>query len=365
MARASNALDDAARALLAWYYSSRRALPWRESPSPYTTLVSEIMLQQTRVETVIPYYARFHDAFPDIEALAAAPLDAVLARWSGLGYYARARRLHRAAREIVARGAFPRSEAELRALPGIGPYTAAASASIAFGEPVAVIDGNVERVIARVLDLDGDPGRGPARRRVREIAVLLLDADAPGDSNQAMMELGATLCRPRRPRCVVCPLCEVCAGRRSGRAETLPVRPPRRGGVRERRVVAVVERGGRFLLVRNPESSALLAGLWEFPWTPRSARRGDWEAALAEAYGGVWRVGSRRGVARHGITYRALELEIHEAVVRFDGSAVAESACRGEPGWLSPEEIAAAPTTSMVRKVLAALADATSSSERA
>ncbi|HVR29760.1 MAG TPA: A/G-specific adenine glycosylase [Thermoanaerobaculia bacterium] len=357
--------ESCAPALVAWYRSSRRALPWRDATDPYAILVSEIMLQQTRVETVIPYYKRFLEAFPDVETLAAAPLEAVLVRWSGLGYYARARRLHQAAREIVARGAFPRTEADLRALPGIGPYTAGAIASIAFGEPVPAVDGNVERVIARLLDLDSDPRHGAARRRVREAAALLLDRKAPGDSNQAMMELGATLCRPSRPLCPACPLRDDCAGRSSGRAEELPVRAPRRRGVRERRVVAVVRRQGRFLLVRNPESSALLAGLWEFPWTPRSRRRAEWEASLGTAYGGMWRVGVRRGMARHGITFRALELEIHDAEVRFDGTVVAESAQRGEPGWLAPDEIAAVPTTSMVRKVLACLTGpASSSTER-
>jgi A/G-specific adenine glycosylase len=357
-ARAVDDGDDsgaARRSLVAWYRSSRRALPWRASRAPYPILVSEIMLQQTRVETVIPYFTRFLEAFPDVETLAAAPLDAVLARWSGLGYYARARRLHQAAREIVERGEFPSSEAALRSLPGIGVYTAAAIASIAFGEAVPVIDGNVERVIARLLDLDQDPRRGAARGRVRAAAAALLDDGAPGDSNQALMELGALVCLPRRPRCLVCPLADDCAGRRSGRAETLPVRPPRRDGVRERRVIAVARDRGRFLLVRNPDSSGLLAGLWEFPWAPRSASRAAWEAALAAAYGGAWRVGARRGVARHGITFRALALEVHDADVRFDDGAVAESGVGVEHRWLSLDQIAGVPTTSMVRKVLRAV----------
>ena len=200
-----------------------------------------------------PYYERFISAFPDVETLAAAPIDDVLAKWSGLGYYSRARRLHAAARAIVERGDFPRTEAELLELPGVGAYTAAAIASIAFGEPVAVVDGNVERVIARLLALEVDPAQGQARRLVRETASRLLVGDAAGDSNQALMELGALICLPRRPRCLVCPLLDHCAARASGRVEELPVRAPRRPGVVQRRVVAVARRADRFLLVRNSD----------------------------------------------------------------------------------------------------------------
>jgi A/G-specific adenine glycosylase len=316
------------------------------------------MLQQTRVETVIPYYQRFIAAFPSVEALASASIDDVLARWSGLGYYSRARRLHAAARAIVERGEFPRHEVELRKLPGIGPYTAAAVASIAFGEPVAVVDGNVERVIARLLALEVDPAAGAAKRRVREAATRLLVEDAAGDSNQGLMELGALICLPRQPRCLACPLLECCAARASGRVEELPVRAPRRAGVVERRVIAVARREDRFLLVRNSDRSELLAGVWEFPWTVRGPRSEEWEQALARSYGGEWRLGGVRGTARHAITFRTLRLEVRDAEVHFDAEAVADGSGRPEPGWFSREEIAAVPTTSMVRKVLACLADA-------
>jgi len=344
---------DAGAALLAWYRRHRRSLPWRRTTDPYAILVSEIMLQQTRVETVIPYYERFLAAFSDIDALARAPLDAVLAQWSGLGYYTRARRLHRAARAIVAAGAFPRTARELRALPGIGAYTAAAVASIAFGESTAVVDGNVERVIARLLDLDTDPGRGAGRRHVRATAALLLDEGSPGDGNQALMELGALVCRPRQPLCPRCPLASACAAHARGRVGEVPVATPRRAGVRERRIVAVARRADRFLLVRNHEGSELLAGLWEFPWVVRRPSRAAWEVSLGERYGGSWRVGVRLGSARHALTFRSLELDVREADVRFEGDAVAERSGMGEPGWLSLAEIAAVPTTSMVQKVLA------------
>jgi A/G-specific adenine glycosylase len=344
-----------ARALLGWYRANRRALPWRERGGPYQVLVSEIMLQQTRVETVVPYYERFIAAFPDVASLARAPIDAVLALWSGLGYYSRARRLHAAARAIVERGEFPRTEDELRELPGVGDYTAAAIASIAFGEPVAVVDGNVERVIARLIGLDVDPARGAARRLVRQTAARLVDRAAAGDSNQALMELGAVVCLPRRPRCLACPLLDDCDARANGTVEELPVRTPRRAGVVEQRVVAVARLDGRFLLVRNPERSELLAGLWEFPWTPRSGGPEAWESALGRAYGGEWTLGEQRGRARHAITYRSLELEVYCAEVRFEGDTVADGESRPEPAWLSLVEIDAVPTTSMVRKVLACL----------
>jgi A/G-specific adenine glycosylase len=354
----SAAAPHASDQLLAWYRANRRALPWRGSADPYAVLVSEIMLQQTRVETVVPYYRRFLAAFPDVEALAAAPIDAVLARWSGLGYYSRARRLHQAAREIVARGGFPRTSRELVELPGIGAYSAAAVASIAFGETTPVVDGNVERVIARLLDLDADPARGPARRRVLDAAARLLDAAAPGDANQALMELGAIVCRKHRPRCLLCPLRDSCLARARGTVLDRPVRTKERKAVRERRVVVVARRGDRVLLMRNPERSSLLAGLWEFPWAERLRSRADWERALEQAYGGEWRVGARLGRARHGITFRALELEVYDAEVLLVSDRVAEGAAGVEPGWLTLDEIAAAPTTSMVGKVLACLARA-------
>jgi A/G-specific adenine glycosylase len=323
-------------------------------------MVSEVMLQQTRVEVVLRYYEPFLAAFPDVESLAAAPADAVLARWSGLGYYRRARRLHEAARAIVDRGGFPRTRRELLALPGIGEYTAAAIASIAFGEAVPVVDGNVERVMARLLDLDVDPGVGDARRRIHAAAALFVDEAAPGDSNQALMELGAMVCRPGRPRCPLCPLTSACAGRASGRAELLPVRRSPRAGVRERRVVVVARRAQHVLLVRNPDGDELLAGVWELPWTLRTGTRADWEAALALRYGGVWSVGPSRGVARHGITFRTIDLDVHDAEVTFDAAEVAESPRSAEPRWIAVEEIASLATTSMVRKALACL-DASSS----
>jgi len=334
--------------LLAWYDRHRRDLPWRRSADPYRVWVSEVMLQQTRVETVLPYYERFLARFPDAGALAAAPIEEVLARWSGLGYYRRARQLHEAARRI-ARDGFPETAAGWRELPGIGEYTAAAVASIAFGEAAPVLDGNVERVASRLVALEEDPKRAAARRRLRAAAAALLDPERPGDSNQALMELGARICTPRRPKCPLCPVASGCAGRRLGEPERFPRARERRAPRRLARVVAVVEAGGRRLLFRRGEDEELLAGFWELPWTgEEDGAPGDPAAALARRYGGRWCLGERLGSVRHGITHRAFELEVLRAEVEGAGE-VAE----GRPaGWFSAEEIAGLPTSSMVTKVL-------------
>ena len=354
------ALDDdartAARALLAWYRANRRALPWRESGDPYRVLVSEIMLQQTRVETVLSYYERFISAFPDVETLAAAPIEEVLAKWSGLGYYSRARRLHAAARAIVERGDFPRTEAELLELPGVGAYTAAAIASIAFGEPVAVVDGNVERVIARLLALDVDPAQGRARRLVRETASRLLVRDAAGDSNQALMELGAVICLPRRPRCLVCPLLDGCAARASGRTEELPVRAPRRPGVVQRRVVAVARRGRSFpagAKLRSQRAAGRGVGVSVDRARARARGVGGGRSPVRTAASGP----SAACAAARGTRSRSARSSSRSATPRSASTreAVADGETLPEPGWFSLEQIEAVPTTSMVRKVLACL----------
>jgi len=218
-----------ARPLLAWYDRARRDLPWRRAPSPYKTLVSEFMLQQTVVATVVPYFERFVARFPDAAALAAATEDEVTAAWSGLGYYARARNLHRAARAVVERhgGALPRTEAELRELPGVGPYTAAAVASIAFGARTFALDGNGARVTARLWGVRDSIDRPATREALRARGLGEVPAARAGDFNQAVMELGATICTPRAPRCDVCPLARRCRAHATGAAARLPVRTPK------------------------------------------------------------------------------------------------------------------------------------------
>jgi A/G-specific adenine glycosylase len=252
-------------ALLAWYRSCRRPLPWRESPSPYRTVVSEFMLQQTQVATVLPYFGRWMAALPDFASLAAAPEEAVLRLWEGLGYYSRARNLHRLAKLVAPAPGLPSTAAGWEELPGVGPYTAAAVASIAFGEPRACVDGNVVRILARLTrDATRHRDSASASRAFAPLAQELLNPAAPGDHNQAMMELGATVCLRRRPACPACPVRGFCAAARSGDPESYPrleAKPTER-----RSVVRVwCERGGAVLLHRNAPGSRRLGGLHELP----------------------------------------------------------------------------------------------------
>lgn len=257
-------------ALRGWYAVHRRALPWRDAADPYAIWVSEVMLQQTRAAAVEPYFRRWMARFPTVTALAAANEDDVLSAWQGLGYYSRARNLRRAARTVVADhgGTLPRAYDDLAALPGIGPYTAGAISSIAFGARVPAIDGNVRRVVGRLLAARTDVARGEGARAVEVVAAALADGDAPGDVNQALMELGATVCAPRRPACPRCPAAPWCAARAAGEPADFPPRRPR---ARPRSVAAVAwlvtDPDGRMLVARRA-SDGLLGGLWEFPLTP-------------------------------------------------------------------------------------------------
>jgi A/G-specific adenine glycosylase len=249
-------------ALLAFFDASARPLPWRQSGEPYAIWVSEIMAQQTRIDTVIPYFERWLARFPDIATLAESPLDDVLKLWEGLGYYSRARNLHAAARLVRERhaGTLPGEYDALRALPGIGDYTAGAVASIAFGARMPVVDGNVRRVLARLLD---EPAPGP--KRLRSVAGALVPADRPGHFNQALMEFGSRICTPRAPRCDECPLRDVCAARIAGTQLDRPRRKPKKT-VASYDVVTVILRApdGRVMLMRRPDPG-LLAGMWSFP----------------------------------------------------------------------------------------------------
>jgi A/G-specific adenine glycosylase len=252
-------------ALLAYFDRVRRQLPWRETSDPYRILVSEVMLQQTRVETVVPYYRRWMERFPDAETLAGAEADEVLGLWEGLGYYSRARNLHRAVREVAARygGELPSEPAGLRELPGVGAYTAGAVASIAFGRPVPAVDGNVRRVLARLLD---EPAPSPPA--LERWAGALVDPDRPGDFNQSLMELGALVCTPRSPGCDACPVEEWCRARAAGTQEERPARRPKKKAPLVHDAVAVLMRtggAGEEVLLRKRPEEGLLAGLWELP----------------------------------------------------------------------------------------------------
>ena len=253
-------------ALLVWFAAHKRDLPWRNTRDPYLIWISEVMLQQTQVVTVIPYYHRFVAKYPNICTLAGAPLEEVLRIWERMGYYARARNLHRAARMIAAEmgGEIPREYSLFRALPGVGEYIAAAVMSIAYGKPHAVVDGNVRRVLARVFLVDA-PANAPSSARVfKERADTLLDQSNPGEFNQAIMELGATVCNPRKPACDRCPVSEYCRAFAAELQASYPMRAPRRMTPEHHIAVGVIRKDGRVLITRRKESG-LLGGLWQFP----------------------------------------------------------------------------------------------------
>ena len=310
--RGSRAL--AAR-LLGWYRTVKRDLPWRASRDPYRVWLSEVMLQQTRVETVVPHFHRFIARFPSLERLAEADEEDVVAQWSGLGYYRRARSLHAGARRVLEdhAGRFPRDLDEALALPGIGAYTAAAILSIAYGLPHPVVDGNVERVVTRLRRIEGNPKRSTIARRIRELTGSWLPPQHAGDFNQAMMELGATICTPSRPSCDACPIAADCEARRKGDQDRFPELPPRRATERVELAVAIVRRRGRYLLER-PVEFGFLSGMWAFPLA--TITDASTEEPAAEAIRSA--LGARLGCAvttretlrsvEHSITFRRIRL---------------------------------------------------------
>ena len=256
--------------LLQWYGEHARDLPWRREPTPYRVWVSEIMLQQTRVAAVLGYFAKFMDAFPTVQDLAAAPEDQLMKLWQGLGYYSRARNLQKAARQIVDTfgGVFPTDYGDIRSLAGVGDYTAAAIASISFGQPVPAVDGNLLRVAARVMGDDTDITTTQGKRHFTAALQEIIPLDFPGQFNQAMMDLGAMVCLPNgAPLCQQCPAEAFCQARKQGRTKDLPVRPAKKPRRVEERVVFLLFRGGKVALRRRP-GKGLLAGLWEYPNEP-------------------------------------------------------------------------------------------------
>ena len=308
------------RRLLSWYDHNKRDLPWRENRDPYRVWLSEIMLQQTRVAAVLEHYRSFLRRFPTVEKLAAAREASVLAAWSGLGYYRRARMLHAAAKVVVKehRGKFPEFVEELQALPGIGRYTASAIASIAFGQPVAAVDGNVERVLSRVLS------NNPAGERTWQIASELLDAQRPGDFNQAMMELGATVCLPRQPKCLLCPIAQLCDTKGEGSSRGKTTRQ------HKREIHYVLDRrGGSVFLVQRPEDAGLMAGMWELPEIPEEVENGE-----------VWLT------LRHSIT-------VTDYLVRVSQASTPD---RTRGRWIELSRVRKLPLTGLARKILRAAA---------
>ncbi len=257
---------DLTEKLLEWFDRHGRQLPWRETRDPYAIWVAEVMLQQTRVEAVKPYYQRWMERFPTVRDLAAASQEDILNAWEGLGYYQRARNLHRAAQQLVelGDGRLPENESKLRALPGIGPYTSAAVAAIAFGQDTIALDGNLRRVLARLYDVDLAIQTSEAEATFRSKARQLLPPGRASEFNQALMDLGATICTPRSPACSNCPVQPMCLAFASDTQEERPVRQPRADRPHVSRAVAVIERRNAFLLGRRPEDR-LLGGMWEFP----------------------------------------------------------------------------------------------------
>lgn len=306
------------KALLRWYDAQKRELPWRATRDPYAIWVSEIMLQQTRVDTALPYYERFLSRFPSAEALAAATEDEVLSAWSGLGYYRRARLLHAGVREVVARygGEVPSDPAARLALPGVGRYTAGAIGSIAFDREEPIVDGNVARVLSRMHGVDTPLGRADTERRFWAEAEALVKGPRPGDLNQALMELGALVCTPRQPSCEACPVRKSCVAHGQARVDELPVpkkkKPPRRASL----VATVATRGAEHdtevWLVRG--GGTLFGGLWGVPMAETSAPdRDQARAALGDAGASARVSATAAGVVTHVLSHRRLEVTVFRA----------------------------------------------------
>lgn len=301
-----------ARNLLAWYAAHQRDLPWRRTRDPYRIWIAETLLQQTRIETVIPYYERFLGRFPNAEALAAAPLDAVLKVWEGAGYYARARNLHRAARQVVTEfgGKLPKTVEELRTLPGVGRYTAGAIASIAFNQDAPILDGNVARVLARYYALRESPKRTSAQAQLWRWAEDLIPSGRARDFNQALMDLGATVCTPRGPNHAACPLRRGCRAYRLGIAEELPVKGPAKALPHQDIGVGIVWKRGQILIAQR-KAEGLLGGLWEFPGGKREP--GETFAAcvrreVMEELGIEVQVGAEFAVVDHAYSHFAITM---------------------------------------------------------
>ncbi len=336
------------KSLLAWYRANRRDLPWRRTRDPYGIWISEAMLQQTRVETVLDYWPKFLQRFPNIAGLAAAREEDVLAAWSGLGYYRRARSLREAARAIVEKhgGEFPRERESVLDLPGIGPYTAGAVLSIAFDQREPLIDGNVARVFSRLFAIDDCLGTPKSERRLWDLARELLPrSQSPGDWNQALMEFGALVCTPRAPRCEECVLATHCAARIAGRVTELP-RPKARPAVLDVELeVLIVRRGGSWLIEQRPEDAARMAGLWELPTREIGPATGLFRARWQPA--GLFTPGREVGRVRHSITRHRIDVSVREATLAKRARLPAHFA------WLRPRAESQLALTGMARKVLA------------
>jgi A/G-specific adenine glycosylase len=312
--------------LLAWYRASQRNLPWRRTRDPYSIWVSEIMLQQTRVAAAIPYYERFLARFPDIHALANASEADLLAHWAGLGYYHRARNLQKAAQSMARAGSFPTTHAGILALPGVGDYTAAAVASISFNLPHAVVDGNVYRVLSRLANDFTNVASSPGKKCFTALAGTLLHPNSPGEHNQALMELGATVCLPKNPQCLVCPVSSICLARAAATQNRLPVKTKQRKLMEIHRTVYWIEDRGQLLVWRRPADSSLMPGFWELP-----------ESAQLPTVA----PGEPLGAFRHGITIYNYRFQIARVI-----APLTIAPCQ----WIDLTKLSDLPVSTILRK---------------
>lgn len=349
---------DYRNSLTKWYRAHHRKLPWRTRPTPYRVWVSEIMLQQTRVDVVIPYFRRFLRRFPSMAALAKAPIDEVLEAWSGLGYYRRARMLHEGARHVVEEygGRFPRDLKTAQTIPGVGRYTAGAILSIAYGERAPILDGNVMRVLARVFGVEGDVHSGAARAELWRLAERAVEEGDPSTINQAQMELGALVCTPKNPRCEECLLRGICVARVRGWVDRIPQVRARRTAVQVSCAVLLVRNGvsstgeasdsSDRVLLRQREQDELLPGLWDLPGT-FSGNNGDQSHGLEIAKTIPLKItmGVRLGAIRHAVTYRRITLEVYEASSSHDRTPAGWR-------WCTLEEATTMALSSPARKIL-------------
>jgi A/G-specific adenine glycosylase len=359
------------KTILAWFRKNRRPLPWRLNRDPYAVWVSEIMLQQTQIATVIPFYERFLRAFPTVTSLAQAPLERVLQLWSGLGYYRRARHLHAAAQQIVSEfgGRFPGEPEQARKLPGVGSYTAAAVLSIAYGVPLAALDGNVARVVARIEAQKGSLAEPAFRKAIETRLASLLSRRSPGDFNQAMMELGQTVCLPRAPRCLACPVRKGCRGHQLGDPEDFPSPRPRRSTEEHYLAAAVAfRRNGELGLRRRQRSRAesnapdrevlvmrglddgLMTDLWNFPaafGASPAAARSKLDLKLASLNAGPTIVGAEVARLRHSITYRDIRVAVYETKIAEPGASGLN--------WLALSQFKRSAVSQLARKIAAAI----------
>jgi A/G-specific adenine glycosylase len=352
----SQKLDQIRSRVLEWYRHHQRDLPWRGESSPYRVWISEVMLQQTQVVTVIPYYQRFLETFPTVYDLALASLDEVLKVWEGLGYYSRARNLHKAAIDIVNKyeGRLPDTHRALLELPGFGEYTAAAVASIVFSEPVPAIDGNTRRVLARLFAIDQDVHHGDGARQIKKIARALVDTHRPGDWTQALIELGAVICLPQTPQCPACPVNSLCTARERGLESELPRTPPKKVRPHYDVTAAVIYNSGKYLITKRP-LDGMLGGLWEFPGGKQQVGETLEECVereIREELGLAIEIRAPIISVRH--SYSHFRITLHAFYCRLiDG--VPETLEVADWRWVTLDEMAAYPFPRTDQKIIAAL----------